>query len=141
MNFWPLWHLRIREIIDLEIASADKIEGSFESEYTFAAKMLASLRLNDRIQRFCAEIFEPVLLELEAINEELVVDFSGLYDKWAEQLGRLNALRRFVEGGDPEWKAVRGEIEELFGRLKGEQETKILLEEMVHFERSTSFAS
>lgn len=25
MNFWPLWHLRIQEIIELEIASTDKI--------------------------------------------------------------------------------------------------------------------
>lgn len=82
-----------------------------------------------------------MLLELQSINEELVVDFSGLYDKWAEQLGRLAVLRRFVEGGDPDGKAVRGEIEELFGRLKGEQEAKILLEEMIHFERSTPHVS
>lgn len=57
MNFWPLWHMRIREIIELEVSSADRIEGSFESEYTFAAKVLASLRHNDRIQRFCTDIF------------------------------------------------------------------------------------
>jgi hypothetical protein len=29
MNFWPLWHHRIKEIIELEINSSDKIESSF----------------------------------------------------------------------------------------------------------------
>jgi hypothetical protein len=58
------------------------------------------LRLNDRIQRFCTDIFEPVLLELEAVSEELIVDFSGLYEKWGDELKKLPLLKRFIDGGD-----------------------------------------
>jgi hypothetical protein len=68
MNFWPLWHTRIRQIVLLELVSVEKVESCFESEYTFASKVLANLRLNFRIQRFCAEIFEGVLEELDSIN-------------------------------------------------------------------------
>jgi hypothetical protein len=60
-----------------------------------------------------------VLLELETIKEELIVDFSGIYEKWSEQLAKLPALRRFLEGGEGESKTARGDIEQLFGRLKG----------------------
>lgn len=100
---------------------SDRIEATFESEYTFAAKILSNLRLNDRIQRFCAKIFEPVLLELETIKEELIVDFSGIYDKWSEHLAKLPALTRFLQGGEPESKTTRADIEQLYGKLKGEQ--------------------
>jgi hypothetical protein len=121
MNFWPRWHQRVRQVIEMEIAESDRIEATFESEYTFAAKILSNLRLNDRIQRFCASIFEPVLVELEMIKEELVVDFSGIYEKWSEQLPKLPVLKRFLDGGEGESRTARGEIEQIFGKLKGEQ--------------------
>jgi hypothetical protein len=44
--------------------------------------MLANLRFNDKIQRFCSEIFKEPLKELGNIEEELIVDFVVLYEKW-----------------------------------------------------------
>jgi hypothetical protein len=37
----------------------------------------------------------------------LIVDFSGLYDKWNEELPNLPQLKRFMEGGDPDGKIIR----------------------------------
>jgi hypothetical protein len=51
-------------------------------------------------------------------------------------MGKLATFKRFIDGGDPDIKTLKPEIEELFGKLRGEQEAKILSEEMVHFERS-----
>ena len=49
-----------------------------------------------------------MLEELDSIIEELNVDFSGLYERWHDQVAGLTQLKRFLEGGDPDIKYLKG---------------------------------
>jgi hypothetical protein len=49
----------------------------------------------------------------------------------------LTQLQRFLDGGDPDFKGLKGELEIVFGKFKSDQETRLLIEEIVHFQRST----
>lgn len=69
--------------------------------------MLANLRMNEKIQRFCSEIFEGVIEELNSINEELNVDFASLYERWSELIQTLPQLKRFIEEGEGDTKLLR----------------------------------
>ena len=89
--------------------------------------MLGHLKLNFKIQKFCSEIFESVLEELDSITEQLNVDFSGLYEKWSEQIKVLAQLKRFLDGGDADLKSIKGELQVIFGNFKSDQEAQLLL--------------
>lgn len=126
----------------MQVDKCERVEETFESEYTFPSKVLSYLRHNDKIRRFCVKIFTKPLEELEAIEEELIVDFVMIYEKWSEIIfDNQGLLQDFMKGKfdnkPSEVKRLRAEIEVFYGKLKSDDEASILLEEMNHFSKRT----
>lgn len=53
-NFFTDWPRHISAVIKMEIDNAPQIENAFESEYTFPAKVLSSLKYCSNVELFCS---------------------------------------------------------------------------------------
>lgn len=134
-NFYPSWPHHISTIIGMEVDNAPQIENVFESEYTFPAKVLSSLKLSSSIELFCAEIFVKPLKEIINYNSELSLDFYHLYEPWMKRIkasaekGPLHEMHKFMmqesKPDSKQMKKLKEEVAELIGKKSAEAEKLI----------------